>query len=286
MSKSFSELVEQLNKRSIQEKRSEADDPYSKDPQEDESKELKPRAKGERDFKDAHKVDKKAHVVASDDVFTGSTKPGGPHKGHEKAGEPITKQGSSDIKVTHDGSKTPDKSKAIPKRFGDLRVVNPIKEEVELDEVTVANAAKAFDIKKQAVALKAKIAKLKNTPGDAAHMKMIDAKRSFDKKIAALQALDVDAYEIKKLKESSLDEAKVDLEETAFQDIQKIAKSKREGRVKFATGRYESVDPEIASALVSAHGKLNSANKQKFEQTVNKDFTGMMKMVDFAMSNK
>lgn len=80
------------------------------------------------------------------------------------------------------------------------------KEEVELDEVTVANAAKAFDIKKQAVALKAKIAKLKNTPGDAAHMKMIDAKRSFDKKIAALQALDVDAYEIKKLKESSLDE--------------------------------------------------------------------------------
>lgn len=207
MSKSFSELVEQLNKRSIQEKRSEADDPYSKDPQEDESKELKPRAKGERDFKDAHKVDKKAHVVASDDVFTGSTKPVGPHKGHEKAGEPITKQGSSDIKVTHDGSKTPDKSKAIPKRFGDLRVVNPVKESVEL-------------------------------------------------------------------------------EETAFQDIQKIAKSKREGRVKFATGRYESVDPEIASALVSAHGKLNSANKQKFEQTVNKDFTGMMKMVDFAMSKK
>ncbi len=82
-----------------------------------------------------------------------------------------------------------------------------IKEEVDLDEVTVANAAKAFDIKKQAVALKAKIAKLKNTPGDAAHMKMIDAKRSFDKKIATLQALDVDAYEIKKLKESSLDEA-------------------------------------------------------------------------------
>jgi hypothetical protein len=87
-------------------------------------------------------------------------------------------------------------------------VIDNVKEEeVDLDEVTVGNSAKAFDIKKQAVALKAQIAKLKNTPGDVAHMKMLDAKRSFDKKIAALQALDVDAYEIKKLKEEALDEA-------------------------------------------------------------------------------
>lgn len=116
----------------------------------------------------------------------------------------------------------------------------PIEEEVELDEVTVANAAKAFDIKKQAVALKAKIAKLKNTPGDAAHMKMIDAKRSFDKKIAALQALDVDAYEIKKLKESSLDEAeyqgkKVDLNSPKRGGPKKFyvyVKNPKTGRVK------------------------------------------------------
>ena len=119
----------------------------------------------------------------------------------------MIKQGSSDVKVNHDGSKNPDKSKAIPKRFGDLRIVNPVKESVEL-------------------------------------------------------------------------------EETAFQDIQKIAKSKREGRVRFSNGRFESVDPDTAKALVSAHGKLHSGNKQKFEQTVNKDFTGMMKMVDFAMGNK
>ena len=208
MSKSFSQLVEQLNKRSkLEERRSEADDPYSYDPKDDETKSLEPRAKGERDFKGKHKVEKKKHPVAGDDVFQGATKPGGPHKGYEKAGEPVIKQGSSDVKVNHDGSKNPDKSKAIPKRFGDLRVVNPVKESVEL-------------------------------------------------------------------------------EETAFQDIQKIAKSKREGRVRFSNGRFESVDPDTAKSLVSAHGKLNSGNKQKFEQTVNKDFTGMMKMVDFAMGNK
>jgi hypothetical protein len=208
MSKSFSQLVEQLNKRSrLEERRSEADDPFSREPQDDESKELKPRAKGEREFKDKHSVEKKKHPVADDDVFQGSTKPGKPHKGHEKAGEPVIKQGSSDVKVNHDGSKTPDKSKAIPKRFGDLRVVKPVKEEVELQE-------------------------------------------------------------------------------TAFEDIRKIAKSNREGRVHYANGRHESVDPDTAKALLNAYNKLNSDNKQKFEQTVNKDFTGMMKMVDFAMGKK
>ena len=207
MSKSFSQLVEQLNKRSkLEERRSEADDPYSYDPKDDETKSLEPRAKGERDFKDKHSVEKKKHPVASDDVFQGATKPTTP-KGKGGAGEGVIKQGSSDVKVNHDGSKNPDKSKAIPKRFGDLRIVNPVKESVEL-------------------------------------------------------------------------------EETAFQDIQTIAISTREGRVRFSNGRFESVDPDTAKALVSAHGKLNSGNKQKFEQTVNKDFTGMMKMVDFAMGNK
>ena len=76
MSKSFSQLVEQLNKRSkLEERRSEADDPYSYDPKDDETKSLEPRAKGERDFKGKHSVEKKKHPVASDDVFQGATKP-------------------------------------------------------------------------------------------------------------------------------------------------------------------------------------------------------------------
>jgi hypothetical protein len=38
----------------------------------DETKSLEPRAKGEKDFKDAHKVEKHAHPVASDNQFNGS----------------------------------------------------------------------------------------------------------------------------------------------------------------------------------------------------------------------
>ena len=174
----------------------------------------------------------------------------------------------------------------------------PIEEEVELDEVTVANAAKAFDIKKQAVALKAKIAKLKNTPGDAAHMKMIDAKRSFDKKIAALQALDVDAYEIKKLKESSLDEAETDknkartrkyfkgfvpldtapaFDPTAFDSIpgegdpedpnvqyqlRKSVTMKGNKDVKFANGEEIKVKEPIARAVLAKIDSLRTSNEK------------------------
>ena len=174
----------------------------------------------------------------------------------------------------------------------------PIEEEVDLDEVTVANAAKAFDIKKQAVALKAKIAKLKNTPGDAAHMKMIDAKRSFDKKIAALQALDVDAYEIKKLKESSLDEAETDknkartrkyfkgfvpldtapaFDPTAFDSIpgegdpedpnvqyqlRKSVTMKGNKDVKFANGEEIKVKEPIARAVLAKIDSLITSNEK------------------------
>ena len=174
----------------------------------------------------------------------------------------------------------------------------PIEEAVDLDEVTVANAAKAFDIKKQAVALKAKIAKLKNTPGDAAHMKMIDAKRSFDKKIAALQALDVDAYEIKKLKESSLDEAETDknkartrkyfkgfvpldtapaFDPTAFDSIpgegdpedpnvqyqlRKSVTMKGNKDVKFANGEEIKVKEPIARAVLAKIDSLRTSNEK------------------------
>lgn len=199
--KTFYDLVEELKKRS------EADDPYSPNPGEEDEKELRPRSKGEKDFKDKHVVDVKAHPTADPSVHKGATKPAGDHKGPEGKGEPVIKQGSSDIKNTHDGSKSRDTSKAAGKKFGDLRIIKPIKEEVEL-------------------------------------------------------------------------------EETAMQDIQKIAKTKKEGRVKFANGRMESVDPNTAAALVSTYSGLNASNKKKFEETVNKDFQGMMKMVDFAMSKK
>jgi len=78
----------------------------------DEVKKMKPRSKGEQEFKDKHKVDLKKHPVASDKVFTGDVDKGDPddHTGptSKEGGEKnIVKQGSSDVKVSATG--TPDK---------------------------------------------------------------------------------------------------------------------------------------------------------------------------------
>jgi hypothetical protein len=84
-----------------------------------------PRAKGEKKFKDQHKVDTKKHPVASDAQHDGGSKFGGEHEKHEGQNEPVQKQGSSDTKgSTKDGSAKADTSKAARKRVGDLLTVN------------------------------------------------------------------------------------------------------------------------------------------------------------------
>ena len=203
--KTFSELVEYLKQQSPVDEAI-ANDYISQKDDDDEVKDIKPRSKGEKEFKDKHKVDKKNHPVADDDQFSGGTKPSGDKK---SKGEPTIKQGSSDAKGTPDGSKARDTSKAAGKKFGDLAAVrqgsSKIKESVEF------------------------------------------------------------------------------VSEHAFHDIQKIAKSKRDGKVKFGNGRTESIDHDTAKALVDAHSKLNAKNKKTFESTASKSFEGMMKMMDFAM---
>ena len=94
------------------------------------------RAKGEQEFADSHKRVVKKHPVAPDDQFTGGTKPGDDHdlKPLEGKGEKkVIKQGSSDVKNVHDGSKKADSSPAARKRVGDLMAVkqgsSKIKEE-------------------------------------------------------------------------------------------------------------------------------------------------------------
>jgi len=202
--KTFSELVEYLKQCSVDE--AIAGDYVGQKDDDGEVKDYKPRSKGEKAFRDQHKVDKKDHPVADDDQFGGGTKPSGDKK---SGGEPVVKQGSSDAKNTPDGSKARDTSKAAGKKFGDLAAVkqgsSKIKESVDF------------------------------------------------------------------------------VSEHAFHDIQKIAKSKKNGKVKFGNGRTESVDHETAKALVVAHSKLNAKNKKTFETTSSKSFEGMMKMMDFAM---
>jgi hypothetical protein len=118
----------------------------------DESKEYKPRAKGEQDFKSKHTIKKKKHPVAKDDQFDGSRKgpkgdAGEDHDGPDEKGDPIIKQGSSDIKSTHDGSKARDTSKATAGKKGETSIINPIKENVLEDLQSIAKRHQAKRVK-------------------------------------------------------------------------------------------------------------------------------------------
>ena len=149
-------------------------------------------------------------------------------------------------------------------------------------------------------------------------MKMIDAKRSFDKKIAALQALDVDAYEIKKLKESSLDEAETDknkartrkyfkgfvpldtapaFDPTAFDSIpgegdpedpnvqyqlRKSVTMKGNKDVKFANGEEIKVKEPIARAVLAKIDSLRtSQEKFKVVKYIDQSYKNLL---NFAMN--
>ena len=71
----------------------------------------------------------------------------------------------------------------------------------DMNEVLAKHAEDAYDVKKKATALKARIAKLKNTQGGDSHMKLLAAKKTFDGYMAKLRTFGVDPYEIKKLQE-------------------------------------------------------------------------------------
>lgn len=116
----------------------------------------KPRAKGERQFKDAHVVAKKEHPVAADNQFNGTTDHSGEHSGHDPktSGEmEFPKQGSSTFTQFMNknfGKQTP--TRKGDKRQGDMKPVMA-KEEVELQEGVVdtlkkiAQQNKAMEVK-------------------------------------------------------------------------------------------------------------------------------------------
>jgi hypothetical protein len=106
-----------------------------------EVKGYKPRAKGEQEFADKHSaIDKHDYPVDVDGQFTGNIK--GDAEGHtggkkHAEGEKATKQGSSDVSQPNGGG---DSARSADKKQGDMKPVNPIKEEVDLTEGKVMDA--------------------------------------------------------------------------------------------------------------------------------------------------
>jgi len=89
----------------------------------------KPRSKGEEDFANAHTVTKHDYPVDVEAQFSGGNtqKPRQPNNGEKNV-----KQGSTDVNQPKGGG---DSRRGADKKQGDMKPVNPVKEEVELDEL-------------------------------------------------------------------------------------------------------------------------------------------------------
>ena len=120
-----------------------------------EVKGYKPRSKGEEDFANAHNIEKHDYPVDVEAQFTGGVteKPRQPNNG-----EKTTTQGSSTVNQPNGGG---DSKRTADKKQGDMKPVNPIKEEVELFEGKVMDALQ--DIVKSKSAKKVKFANGKST---------------------------------------------------------------------------------------------------------------------------
>lgn len=101
-----------------------------------EVKGYKPRSKGEEDFANQHMVQKTDYyaVPGQDHIFNGSVQE---VQQQPNNGEPTQKQGSSDVNQPTGGG---DSKRSADKSQGDMKPVNPIKEEVELVEGKVMDA--------------------------------------------------------------------------------------------------------------------------------------------------
>lgn len=112
------------------------------DDDDEEALDYQPRSDGEIEFVDLHSVEVSNHPIAPEDQHVGKTSHN-KHKGAEKSGESVVKQGTSgDVKFAKFREKiTKTPLRKGDKSQGDMKSVS-VKEEVDLDE-----AAKEYEVK-------------------------------------------------------------------------------------------------------------------------------------------
>lgn len=221
-----------------------------------EVKGYKPRAKGEEDFANAHQVTKHDYPVDVEAQFTGGNtqKPRQPNNG-----EKTTTQGSSTVNQPKGGG---DSKRTADKKQGDMKPVNPIKEDIELDEL------KAYDKNADFRLLNRLAQKVKSG------QKLSDAEKRNKANAEA------------RLRNHGVNE-EVELFEGKVMDaLQDIVKNKSAKSVKFANGKSIKIDMTSANAMLNLHKKLNDQNKKKMEDGIEKSPEMFMKLMDVAFGGK
>ena len=75
------------------------------------------------------------------------------------------------------------------------------------------------------------------------------------------------------------------LEEDVEKQLRAVVKKKREADIKFKSGTSVPIDPDAASVILKTLDSLNSTNKKKMRDNMNKDTKSFLKILDFAFDN-
>ena len=75
------------------------------------------------------------------------------------------------------------------------------------------------------------------------------------------------------------------LEENVEKQLRAVVKKKKEAEIKFKSGTSVPIDPEAASVILKTLDSLNSTNKKKMQDNMNKDTKSFLKILDFSFDN-
>ena len=75
------------------------------------------------------------------------------------------------------------------------------------------------------------------------------------------------------------------LEEDVEKQLRAVVKKKKEADIKFKSGTSVPIDPDAASTILKTLDSLNSTNKKKMRDNMNKDTKSFLKILDFAFDN-
>ena len=78
---------------------------------------------------------------------------------------------------------------------------------------------------------------------------------------------------------------KTHLEEDVEKQLRAVVKKKKEAEIKFKSGTSVPIDPEAATVILKTLDSLNSSNKKKMQNNMNKDTKSFLKILDFAFDN-
>ena len=78
---------------------------------------------------------------------------------------------------------------------------------------------------------------------------------------------------------------KTPLEEDVEKQLRAVVKKKKEAEIKFKSGTSVPIDPEAATVILKTLDSLNSTNKKKMQNNMNKDTKSFLKILDFAFDN-